>query len=355
MANRIRLGELLVRAGVIDEMQLKAALAEQHRWGGRLGRVLVDMAFVSEDILVKALSKQLGVERADLQTIDVPPQILELVPIDFAQSNSICPVRYDDRRRVLLVATADPTNVAALDELRFKTGVRIETALAGEHEIHMAIQRHLRGGHGIDFDMPDAIELSDDDGSSVIVPNSDYAAAMAASGVPVLSGRPGAGVATPQNPPPPSARPASAPPQASLHALPRQSTSPPPSPFAPSTPSGPASPAFASPAPPLGGSLSPAVSPVAAGQPIPGASFSPPPGPAPTPPQPSSPPAYPVPGAAPAGPAGAPVGGSALEMATRLEGAQKQQQRALRVMVELLIEKGVISRDEYLARTTPKP
>lgn len=325
MANRIRLGELLVRAGVIDDMQLKAALAEQHRWGGRLGRVLVDMAFVSEEVLVKALSKQLGVERADLTNIDVPQSILDTIPTDFAQQNSLCPVRYDGRRRVLQVATADPTNVAALDELRFKTGLRVETALAGEGEIHVAIQRHLRGAHGIDFDMPDAIELSDDDGSQVFTGNDDFNAAMAASGIPVLSGRPGAGVPTPDGP-------------ARAVTAPRPSLSPIPTPGAMQ----PVAPPAASMAPTARG---------IPGAPVPGRPSS---GPVPSVPPPPS--MAPPPSMVPQSPVQGveAASGSAADMATRLEGAQKQQQRALRAMVELLIEKGVISREEYLTRVTPK-
>lgn len=294
MATRIRLGELLVRAGVIDEMQLKAALAEQHRWGGRLGRILVDMSFVSEDVMVRALSKQLGVERADLSRIFVPRTIVDKVSVDFAETNALCPVRYDEARRTLLVATADPTNVAALDELRFKTGLRIETALAGEHEIHIAIQRHLRAADGVGIDLPDAIDLADDDGQQVFVPNDEYQKAMAASGMPMLSGRPGAGVPSPTD-------------------FPRQGALVPPP---------------------------PAWSP----QPVPRT-------PVPTPPPPPSMmPATPSQAPAPA----LPPAGSALDMAQRLEGAQKQQHKALRVMVELLIEKGVISRDEYMARVAPK-
>lgn len=309
MANRIRLGELLVRTRVIDEMQLKAALAEQHRWGGRLGKILVDMAFVSEEILVKALCKQLGVDRADLSQIQVPAAIMNKVSAEFAEANGLCPVRYDDGRRVLVVATADPTNVGALDELRFKTGLRIETALAGEHELHVAIQRHLRGASVGGIDLPEAIELADDDGRPVLIQNDDYAATMAASGIKVSPGHLGGGGL----------------------AAPRQ------------------------------GSVVPA--PVAAPPPVLGARVPTPYKPAPQADlgvpvamgsrTPKAMPALGVPLSAGHAPPRNPSSqGSAMEMADRLEGAQKQQHKALRVMVELLIEKGVISREEYLARVT---
>ena len=63
---RIRIGDLLVKAGVITELQLKAALAEQLQWGGKLGDILIRMEFLTEEVLVRALSKQTGIARADL-------------------------------------------------------------------------------------------------------------------------------------------------------------------------------------------------------------------------------------------------------------------------------------------------
>src|SRR6266446_5867220 len=63
---RIRIGDLLVKAGVITDLQLKAALAEQSQWGGKLGDILVRMEFITEEVLVRALSKQTGIARADL-------------------------------------------------------------------------------------------------------------------------------------------------------------------------------------------------------------------------------------------------------------------------------------------------
>lgn len=295
---RIRLGELLVRAGVIDEMKLKAALAEQHRWGGRLGKILVDMNFVSEEILVKALSKQLGVPRADLSRIDVPDKVMQQVDPSFAETNGLVPVRYDEGRRVLVVATSDPTNVAALDELRFKTGLRIETVLAGDHEVHATIDRYLKTASGLEIDLPHEIELDPDDNRQVIQPNDAYVRAMAASGLQIESHR---APPVPAPPPTPSASPVAAPHPGAI------------SNFQPAVP---APPAVAPPAPTM-------------------------------PPPATMPPAVPVPSAMPGVP---PAQGSVLELAARLEGAQRQQQKALRVMVELLIEKGILSRDDYLAR-----
>ncbi len=141
MANRIKLGELLVRAGVLDDAKLKAALHEQERWGGRLGATLVAMGFVAEDLLVKALSKQLAVPMAHLEDIDVPESILRKLDLDFVKVNAVCPERYLADRRTLLVAMADPINVQTIDEMGRRTGLRIQPTVAGERAINLAIGR----------------------------------------------------------------------------------------------------------------------------------------------------------------------------------------------------------------------
>ena len=139
MTPRIKLGELLVRAGVLDESKLKAALHEQERWGGRLGAALVAMGFVPEELLVKALSKQLAVPMAHLDQIDVPNSILEKLDIDFVKSHAVCPERYLVDRRTLMVAMADPINVTTIDEIGRRTGLRIQPTVAGERSIGIAI------------------------------------------------------------------------------------------------------------------------------------------------------------------------------------------------------------------------
>lgn len=141
MAHRIKLGELLVRAGVLDDAKLKAALHEQERWGGRLGATLVAMGFVAEDLLVKALSKQLAVPMAHLEDIDVPESILRKLDLDFVKVNAVCPERYLVDRRTLLVAMADPINVQTIDEMGRRTGLRIQPTVAGERAINLAIGR----------------------------------------------------------------------------------------------------------------------------------------------------------------------------------------------------------------------
>src|SRR5687768_5371776 len=153
-SNRIKLGELLVRAGILDETKLNAALAEQKRWGGRLGKILVDMSFVTEDLIVKALSKQLGIARATFRNVNIPQDLMQKVDVGFARSNWMCPEHFEPGTKTLTVAMVDPTNVAAIDELAFKTGYKIQTTIAGEGQINDAIDQHLGPGfpYGLNFE-----------------------------------------------------------------------------------------------------------------------------------------------------------------------------------------------------------
>jgi type IV pilus assembly protein PilB len=142
MYARKRLGELLVEAGAIDEFQLSAALGHQRQWGGRLGRTLVDMKVVPEPAVVSALARRLECEVAHLDGLERSPALSEalaLVTGDFARRHLVLPVAL--KRNELQVAMADPTNVAAIDELSFRTGRRVKVFLAGEREVARAVKR----------------------------------------------------------------------------------------------------------------------------------------------------------------------------------------------------------------------
>ena len=157
-----KLGEILLEAGVIDKFQLKSALAEQNKWGGRLGNHLVQMGILSEDLLVKALSKQLKIPNLDLSQMMVTGDVLELVPHEIAEKFHLVPVAVKKiaNKRTLIVAMSDPTNLDAVDELQFRTGHIIKPAVAGDTAIELAIRRYYYGevgpqrvaGQPIEFD-----------------------------------------------------------------------------------------------------------------------------------------------------------------------------------------------------------
>lgn len=258
---RIRIGDLLVKAGVITDAQLKAALAEQGQWGGKLGDILVRMEFLTEEVLVRALSKQSGIPRADL-TGEGDALARALVPPDVAEEFGVVPLALQDEGRTLVVAMSDPLNLMVTDHLRSLTGgTRIVAQIAGTGAIRNAISRWYRGQEllGAGEDEP-SLRITNNAGSTVVTPGK--------------RGQQG--------------------------------------------PNGPAATAQA-----------------VGAEPQPGQPARPPP--------PKAPPlARPPPSKAPSA--------SAVEVLRAVEDTQRRSVAAMRAMVELLIEKGVFSRDEYLAR-----
>lgn len=145
----IRLGDLLIKAGVVNDVQLNRALNEQRQWGGRLGVILVRMGVLTEDLLVKALSRQLNIPRAQIGPTDqivVPHQIFERIDRSICEKGLLLPVNYIQERRTLQVAVADPLNLLVIDDLSRRVGLRIEPLIAGETQLLQAIGRVFGGG-----------------------------------------------------------------------------------------------------------------------------------------------------------------------------------------------------------------
>jgi type IV pilus assembly protein PilB len=149
MAGRKKLGEILVQAGVLSEPQLRAALTEQRRWGGPLGRILVEMKLISEDAMVQALSHQLNLPAVNLDSRGIEPAVLDLIPGEMAEQHAVVP--FAVQGKFLDVAMTDPTNIAAVDALRIKTRMNVRTYLAGPKAIERALARHYGRGVGVDL------------------------------------------------------------------------------------------------------------------------------------------------------------------------------------------------------------
>jgi type IV pilus assembly protein PilB len=142
---RKKLGEMLIEAGVLTESALRAALQEQKRWGGSLGRTLVEMRQIGEDQLVAVLSRQLGLDSVDLDQLPTIPQaVLAYVPGEMAQNYSIIP--FAQPMKFLDLAMADPTNQGIIDELRIRTQLNIREFLAGPKMIERAIAKYYNRG-----------------------------------------------------------------------------------------------------------------------------------------------------------------------------------------------------------------
>lgn len=139
----MRLGDMLVKAGKIDEFQLNSALSYQRHWGGQIGTSLIKLGYIGEEDLLQFLAEQLNLTRIDLSHMAVAPEVLALLPVEKALEYNVIPV---DRKEFngsvyLLVAMANPTNLIVIDALQFATSCRVRPALATEEAIRSAIRR----------------------------------------------------------------------------------------------------------------------------------------------------------------------------------------------------------------------
>ena len=166
----MKLGELLLAAKLISEAQLNAALEEQRKWGGKLGEILVRMTFLSEEILVKALSKQLNIPRVDLESLPAPEkQILGRIAIDLARDLRVIAVQLRDEK-TLVVAMADPNNLTHIDELAKVTRCRIVPVIAEPTQIAKSIARWYGdlADDGLDNDGAEPFKVVDSQGNTVV-------------------------------------------------------------------------------------------------------------------------------------------------------------------------------------------
>jgi type IV pilus assembly protein PilB len=147
MPPRKKIGEILIEAGLIDQSGLRSALAEQQRWGGPLGRIMIDLRLVSEVNLVNALSKQLHVPTVDLDKVSPTAEVLALIPAEFAVDNVLLPFKREGK--FLDVALSDPANLGIVDELRIRTQLNIRSHLAGPKALERALARFYHRGAGM--------------------------------------------------------------------------------------------------------------------------------------------------------------------------------------------------------------
>jgi type IV pilus assembly protein PilB len=166
-----KLGEILVRENLITPQQLRDALDHQREHGGRLGFNLVKLKMVSDDMITAVLSRQYGVPSVNLDLFDVDESVIRLIPYEVAQKYSVLPL--SKVGATLTLAMADPTNVFAMDDIKFMTGFNIEPVVSSEASVREAISRY--------YDTSREIELLDE---TLVVPD---LVTMAADSVSVVN------------------------------------------------------------------------------------------------------------------------------------------------------------------------
>ena len=162
-----RIGELLVREKVLSLQQLQQAQEESKRTGRRLGATLARLGLVPDNVLTQLVARQYSLPAINLAEIDIDPNILKLIPKEICEKHQVVPVRRQGA--TLIVAMADPSNIYAIDELKFLTQYNIDPVVASDAAIEAAMSRYYDQGpdldammEGIDVESVDVAAPSDD-------------------------------------------------------------------------------------------------------------------------------------------------------------------------------------------------
>ena len=137
---KIRIGDLLVEAGAITDEQLQEALAKQKEEGGMLGNIIMDLGFISRELLITVLTTQMGIEYCEVRTIQIDESVLNLVSKDLVQKYHAIPIGYaEDNPNILQVAMADPMDLMAVDDISISSGLQVEPLLSFQDDLDNVI------------------------------------------------------------------------------------------------------------------------------------------------------------------------------------------------------------------------
>lgn len=200
MSSRSRVGDFLLRANVIDELQLRSARATHAQWGGRLGKVIAEMGLADEDLIADAVAQAMKLPREQIGSARDPGALAKLDPA-FCEQHAVFPVRLDNNGKSLVLALADPTDLEVMDMASGRARSRVKPVVASETEIMAAIARCYRGA---DAQAPrpsrarqavqvaegdeDEVKITDMSGKTVMKVNPALSAAEAAATDPSASG-----------------------------------------------------------------------------------------------------------------------------------------------------------------------
>lgn len=153
MSRTSRLGELLVKEQVITPIQLKKALDSQRATGSRLGHELTRLGYIEDNELTSFLSKQYGVPSVNLEDFEIPADVLKLISKDVIIRHQVIPI--NKTGNTLMVAMSDPSNVFAIDDIKFITNFNIDVVVASEQSISQAIEKYYSSEVSFDEVMMD--------------------------------------------------------------------------------------------------------------------------------------------------------------------------------------------------------
>jgi hypothetical protein len=148
----LALGDALVREGIITTIQLKNALEKQRETGRSLGRVLVDLGFITEAMRMAVLQKTFNFEMIGLKKVKIDPAVLNMIPRVFAEKHGILPIRLEGGG-TLVVAMEDPSDLVVIDAVKSQVGMNLKTYLATSDELAQTI-RERYGGEAAEGSIP---------------------------------------------------------------------------------------------------------------------------------------------------------------------------------------------------------
>ena len=161
-----RIGQLLVQKNFLTPEQLDRAKQETRTSGTRLGYELTKLGFIKEDDLAEVISNQYGVPSISLDDFEIDGEVIKLIPEDVATKHTIIPV--NRAGSTLIVAMSDPSNIFAVDDIKFLTGYDVEVVVSAEEAIRRAIEKYYDTGASLDEVMADF-----DDGELEVVAGDD--------------------------------------------------------------------------------------------------------------------------------------------------------------------------------------
>jgi type IV pilus assembly protein PilB len=161
-----RIGELLVKGNLLSAEQLRKAREETRTKGGRLGAQITQLGFLDENELTDFVAKQYGVPSINLDEFEIEPAVIQLIPEEVAVKHTVIPV--NRAGSTLILATADPSNIFALDDIKFLTGYNIQPVVAAEEAIRRAVEKYYDQSASLeevmgDFDDSDIDLVHDSD------------------------------------------------------------------------------------------------------------------------------------------------------------------------------------------------
>lgn len=138
-----KLGDMLIAANIITPAQLEEALSLQRQTGEKLGQTLINLGYVSEDVLLSFLARQQKLDFVYISEMDIDESVINLLPKTFIEKHNVFPISFDKKTNTLTVALPDPYNLFILDDIKLSTGLNVKPVVASPKDIKESIRKYL--------------------------------------------------------------------------------------------------------------------------------------------------------------------------------------------------------------------